>query len=101
MGHRPTLRNESQDVTPAKAGVHVKEELDSGFRGNDATFDWFLLNRQSTIENRQSFVPERHDGIDLGGPARGNVAGQKRCKAEQQGDTGKSERISRTHPEQQ
>jgi hypothetical protein len=39
MGQRPTHRNESQDVTPAKAGVHVREELDSRFRGNDVTFD--------------------------------------------------------------
>jgi hypothetical protein len=38
-GLRPTHRNESQDVTPAKAGVHVREELDSRFRGNDVTFD--------------------------------------------------------------
>jgi hypothetical protein len=39
MGQRPTHRNESQDVTPAKAGVHVRAELDSRFRGNDVTFD--------------------------------------------------------------
>jgi hypothetical protein len=39
MGQRPTHRNESQDVTPAKAGAHVREELDSRFRGNDVTFD--------------------------------------------------------------
>jgi hypothetical protein len=39
MGLRPTRRNESQDVTPAKAGVRVREELDSRFRGNDVTFD--------------------------------------------------------------
>jgi hypothetical protein len=39
MGLRPTQRNESQDVTPAKAGVHVRKELDSRFRGNDVTFD--------------------------------------------------------------
>jgi hypothetical protein len=29
--------NESQDVTPAKAGVHVSKGLDSRFRGNDVT----------------------------------------------------------------
>ena len=53
MGRRPTHRNESQDVTPAKAGVHVREELDSRFRGNDVTFNgaqreislWFPLSR--------------------------------------------------------
>jgi hypothetical protein len=39
MGLRPTRRNESQDVTRAKAGVHVREEVDSRFRGNDVTFD--------------------------------------------------------------
>jgi hypothetical protein len=39
MGLRPTQRNESQGVTPAKAGVHVREKLDSRFRGNDVTFD--------------------------------------------------------------
>jgi hypothetical protein len=47
MGRRPTHTNESQDVTPAKAGVHVREELDSRspafaedkLRGNDVTFD--------------------------------------------------------------
>ena len=39
MGQRPTHRNESQDVTPAKAGVHVRDELDSRFRGNDVTFN--------------------------------------------------------------
>jgi hypothetical protein len=33
-------------------------------------------NRQSAIENRQSLVPQRHHGIDLGCPARGDVAGQ-------------------------
>ena len=26
-------------VTPAKAGVHVPEEVDSRLRGNDVTFD--------------------------------------------------------------
>jgi hypothetical protein len=35
MGQRPTHRNETQDVTPAKAGVQVWEELDSRLRGND------------------------------------------------------------------
>jgi hypothetical protein len=39
MGLRPTQRNESRDVTPAKAGVHLRKELDSRFRGNDVTFD--------------------------------------------------------------
>jgi hypothetical protein len=39
MGPEPTQGNESQDVIPAKAGVHVREELDSRFRGNDVTFD--------------------------------------------------------------
>jgi hypothetical protein len=40
MGRRPTHRNEGQAVvTPAQAGVHVREELDSRFRGNDVTFD--------------------------------------------------------------
>ena len=39
MGQRPTHRNEGQDVTPAKAGVRVREELDSRFRGNDVTFN--------------------------------------------------------------
>jgi hypothetical protein len=36
MGLRPTHRNESRTfVTPAKAGVHLREELDSHFRGKD------------------------------------------------------------------
>jgi hypothetical protein len=35
MGLRPSQRNESQDVTPAQAGVHVPDEVDSRFRGND------------------------------------------------------------------
>ena len=39
MGQRPTGRNESRAVTPAKAGVQVQEELDSRFRGNGVTFD--------------------------------------------------------------
>jgi hypothetical protein len=47
MGRRSTHRNESQDVTPAKAGAHVRDELDScspafaedKLRGNDVTFD--------------------------------------------------------------
>jgi hypothetical protein len=39
MGERPTHRSESQDVTPAKAGVHVWEKMDSRFRGNDLTFE--------------------------------------------------------------
>jgi hypothetical protein len=40
MGWRPTHRNESHAcVTPAKAGVHFREELDSRFRGNDVTLD--------------------------------------------------------------
>jgi hypothetical protein len=47
MGLRPTRRNESHHVTPAKAGVHVWEELGSRspafaedkLRGNDVTFD--------------------------------------------------------------
>ena len=32
-----TRRNEGHHVTPAKAGVHLLEELDSRFRGNDVT----------------------------------------------------------------
>ena len=39
VGQRPTHRSQSQDVTPAKAGVHAREGLDSRFRGNDVTFD--------------------------------------------------------------
>jgi len=40
MGLRPTHRKESQfSVTPAKAGVHVGNQLDSRFRGNDVTFE--------------------------------------------------------------
>jgi hypothetical protein len=39
MDQRPVPRNESQDVTPAKAGVHLPGELDSRFRGNDVTCD--------------------------------------------------------------
>jgi hypothetical protein len=37
-GQRRTHRNESEDVTPAKAGAHVGEDLDSRFRGNDVCF---------------------------------------------------------------
>jgi hypothetical protein len=51
MGQRPTHRNESQHVTPAKAGVHVREELDSRFRGNDAAFDG-ALGAPETLTNR-------------------------------------------------
>jgi hypothetical protein len=43
MGLRPTRRNESHLVTPAKAGVHVWEELGSRSRGNDVTFDGELI----------------------------------------------------------
>jgi hypothetical protein len=47
MGQGPARKNEIQHVTPAKAGVHVREELDSRspafaedkLRGNDVTFD--------------------------------------------------------------
>jgi hypothetical protein len=39
MAQRCTHRNESEGVTRAKAGVHVREELDSRFGGNDVTFD--------------------------------------------------------------
>jgi hypothetical protein len=46
MGQRPTHRYESQHVTPAKAGVHVRHELDSRFRGNDVTFDGSEESRQ-------------------------------------------------------
>jgi hypothetical protein len=49
MGLRPTHRNESQDVTPAKAGVHVREELDSRFRGNDVTFDGAQCSEESAF----------------------------------------------------
>jgi hypothetical protein len=46
MVQRPTHGSESQGVTPAKAGAHVSEELDSRFpafpedklRGNDVSF---------------------------------------------------------------
>ena len=34
-----THRSKSQRVTPAEAGVHIQEEVDSRFRGNDVTFD--------------------------------------------------------------
>jgi len=46
MGQRPSSRDESQAVTPAKAGVQVREELDPAprlrgdkLRGNDVSFD--------------------------------------------------------------
>jgi len=39
MGQRPSSRDESQAVTPAKAGVQVREELGSRLRGNDVSFD--------------------------------------------------------------
>jgi len=47
MGLRPALRNGSQDVTPAQAEAHVREEVDSRSRAfakdklrrNDVTFD--------------------------------------------------------------
>jgi hypothetical protein len=54
MGQRPTHRNESQDVTPAKAGFHVQEELDSRFRGNDVTFDGSEESRIALLTERDS-----------------------------------------------
>ena len=63
MGQRPTHRNESQAVTPAKAGVHVREEMDSRFRGNDVTFDGakrgISLCRESVAKQR----PERDSSL--------------------------------------
>jgi hypothetical protein len=52
MGHRPAHRTESQDVTPANAGVHVREELDSRFRGNDVTFDGVFMGLRPTRGNQ-------------------------------------------------
>ena len=52
MGRRPNHKNESQDVTPAKAGVHVREELDSRFRGNDVTLDGVSMGLWSTRGNQ-------------------------------------------------
>ena len=62
MGRRPTHRNESQAVTPAQAGVHVREELDSRFRGNDVTFDGA---RNFARDGKQCKIPRcaRNDRI--------------------------------------
>jgi hypothetical protein len=51
MGQRPTHGNESKDVTPAKAGVRVRGELDSRFRGNDVTFDGVIMGLRPTRGN--------------------------------------------------
>jgi hypothetical protein len=48
MGQRPTHRNESEDVTPAQAGVHVWEGLDSRFRGNDVVGVVFRRTERGT-----------------------------------------------------
>jgi hypothetical protein len=63
MGLRPTHRNGSQDVTPAKAGVHVREELDSRFRGNDVTFDGAKpgISRCVQAEGRKAKNPRLFD----------------------------------------
>jgi hypothetical protein len=52
MGLRPIRRNESHHVTPAKAGVHVWEELDSRFRGNDVV--GVIFRRASTAREQSS-----------------------------------------------
>jgi hypothetical protein len=67
MGQRPTHRNESQDVTPAKAGVHVREELDSRFRGNDLTFDAVSMGLRPTRGNGN---PHPCRPRESGGPRR-------------------------------
>jgi hypothetical protein len=74
MGQRPTQRNESQDATPAKAGVHVREELDSRspafaedkLRGNDVTFD----AAQRGISLRCLRVMRRTKGRFLAAPSK-------------------------------
>jgi hypothetical protein len=49
MDQRPTHRNESRDVTPAKAGVHVRQELHSRFRRNDVTPDRSKQSRSDSL----------------------------------------------------
>jgi len=59
MGQRPTRRNESQHVTPAKAGVHVRGELDSRFRGNDVAFEGAQrgISLGATCKEEQGEIP--------------------------------------------
>ena len=57
MGQRPTHRNESQHVTPAEAGVHIREELDSRFRGNDATFHGAKRRITAVLESTNCVDP--------------------------------------------
>ena len=47
-----------------------------------------------------SFVPECHEGIDAGGAAGRNVAGDERHETEQGATTPLGERIGRLHAEQ-
>jgi hypothetical protein len=65
MGLRPTRRNESQDVTPAKAGVHVREELDSRFRGNDLTCDGVSMGLRLTRRNESQDVTPAKAGAHV------------------------------------
>jgi hypothetical protein len=57
VGLRPTHRNESRDVTPAKAGIHVPKELDSRLRGNGATSDGVIACPRR--DSRNNFKIER------------------------------------------
>jgi hypothetical protein len=67
MGRRPTQRNEGQDVTPAKAGVHVREEVDSRFRGNDVTFDGEAGNQALHLCSATQRDAERDSSLGMTG----------------------------------
>ena len=138
MGQRPTRKNESQHVTPAKlvpakagSGGPCRVELHSRFpafaedklRGNDVTFaganfgpcaaaprsgalfralfplsgGYRMSPRTQAVHVLEAaillFVAQCHQGIDLGGPAGGNVAGDKRNTGQEQGNHDKRRRV--------
>ena len=66
MGLRPTQRHESQAVTPAQAGVQVRKEVDSRFRGNDVTFDGVFMGLRPTQRHESQAVTPAQAGSGSG-----------------------------------
>jgi hypothetical protein len=60
-----------------------------------------IFNRQSSIENRQSLVPQRHHRIYFRRTPRGNGAGKQCHRDQDQGHSDKRQRVRGLHPVKQ
>jgi hypothetical protein len=69
----PELKAEEAGGIWDKEGVWEEGNWAKRAAGRTVSFRFFLANRKSPIIKRQSFIPQRHHGINLRGASRGQV----------------------------